>query len=492
MIRPRSALLLLGACALAWACAPDGAASAAATDDRGARADAPLPVPAAIVLVVVDTLRADVVSCLGHELETTRHLDRLAAQGTLFTQAYAPSSWTVPSMASLHTALHPSAHGVVSGSLRADQSGAPVRQQVLGDSFTTLAETLAATGYSTVGVAANRHLAGKLGFGQGFDVYYDEARFMPAKALNEVIGTHLGRAFGKRWATTWIDRRPFVWLHYFDPHDPYTARLPWARAFADDYIEHPWLYPADLSLTDLHERHTVPDAAYRDCALPLYEAEVAYWDDRFARLARELGAARDDVLLVITSDHGEEFAEHGGLGHSRTLYEELVRIPLVFHWPRGLPAGRRIDAPVSLLDLYPTLVELAGGVPPPGLDGRSLAGVLRGTEPADEARPLFFELHEPKPALRAVRHGRWKLIRGRGPQTAVVELYDLTADPAERINLAQEQPAIVARLGAELDRFVADLPEAPRPETLDVLDPHLAERLRSLGYLGDEADAGVD
>ncbi|MBW2278077.1 MAG: sulfatase, partial [Deltaproteobacteria bacterium] len=277
--------------------------------------------PAAVVLVVVDTLRADITSMTGHYRNTTPQMDKLAAKGVVFTAAYSPTCWTVPSMASLHTSRYPASHGIVNGAIVDESDRVVVRQQVLGDSFVTLAEVLQAAGYKTVGVASNRHLAADLGFGQGFDVYYDEAHFGDAKWFNQIAKAHLARAFGRNWASTFGSEPSFVWLHYFDPHIPYIPRLPWIRAFADDYIESPRHYAANRNRPELDLRYPNPGAHYRECALPLYEAEVAYWDDRFKRLADMLEVDSRDVLVVFTSDHGEQFGEHGGLGHRHGLYE---------------------------------------------------------------------------------------------------------------------------------------------------------------------------
>jgi arylsulfatase A-like enzyme len=447
--------------------------------------------PAAVVLVVVDTLRADMVSFGGHHLRTTPFIDRLARRGVVFTAAYAPSSWTVPSMASLHTSLHPASHGIVSGFVRQDGSDEVARQQVLGDSFVTLAEAFGNSGYKTVGVAANRHLAAKLGFGQGFDVYYEEADFIhAAKTFNQVAETHLERAFGQDWPSAWIEQRPFVWLHYFDPHAPYIPRLPWVRVFADDYVAFPETYPANLTPRQLRERFPAPGVEYRDCALPLYESEIAYFDDRLRRLAEKLGVEQKDVLLVFTSDHGEEFAEHGALGHWSSLHEELVRVPLVFYWPRGIRQGARVDQPVSLLDVYPTLVELAGLEPAPGLQGQSLVPLLRGDGDGDSERELLFQLDPPRPVIKALRAGRWKLIRPAGALSEPL-LFDLDDDPGEQRDVAREYPAVTERLERRLGDLLGALPPAPAAELTIEPDPDRRRQLEELGYLAGEADGGA-
>jgi len=457
--------------------------------DAGVGAGQQAP-PAAVVLLVVDTLRADMTSMTGHYRHTTPQLDKLAREGVVFTAAYAPSSWTVPSMASLHTGVYPASHGIVSGAIIGRFNQREVQQEVLPDSFVTLAESFHAAGYRTVGVAANRHLGEGLGFDQGFDAYYEDARFVDAKRLNAIARTYLEQGIGPRWERSFTAQPSFLWLHYFDPHAPYVPRLPWIRAFADDYTDYPWLYPADLAGPELSDEFPAPDADFRECALPLYEAEVAFWDDRFRRLAERLGVAREDILLVFTSDHGEEFSEHGGLGHAHSLYEELVRVPLVFYWPRGIPGGRTIDEPVSILDIYPTLLELAGLEPPPGLQGRSLAPLLRGEErAADPQRELLFELHRPRPELQAIRAGRFKLIRGTGAGGRV-ELYDLEDDPGEHRDLSRSRPDVVERLSARLDATFAGLPPAPLTERIDVVDPELRAQLEMLGYMEDGADAG--
>jgi arylsulfatase A-like enzyme len=482
-------VLVASVCPLALGCAEhadaalDGESSSPL--DAVGRADG----PAAVVLVVVDTLRADICSVNGHYRKTTPFIDSLAENGVVFTAAYAPSSWTVPSMASLHTSLYPVSHGIFSGAILSG-AGEKYQQQVLGDSFVTLAEVLKGAGYKTIGVPANMHLGAKLGFGQGFDAYFDDARFLNAKAFNRVAEGYLDQALGPGWPATFGEKKAFVWLHYFDPHAPYVPRLPWIRAFAPDYLEHPADFPAKLEPFELHARFPRADRNYRECALPLYEAEVAYWDDRFKRLARKLGVEQRDVLVVFTSDHGEEFADHGQLGHTHTLYEELVRVPLVFYWPRGIRSGARIDEPVSILDIYPTLLELAGVDPPAGLQGRSLAPLLRGERSPDPERELLFELYPPKPTIKAIRQGRWKLIQRFAPHGEAM-LFDLVDDPGERHDLAAARPKVTARLVERLAETIRELPPAPTARRLDVIDAELREQLERLGYLAEDYDDGL-
>lgn len=193
------------------------------------------PAPAAVVLITIDTLRADYVSFLGHERQTTPFLDGLARRGVSFTASYAASSWTVPSMASLFSGLWPSSHGVVSGRIDAATGAAGQQrvslQPVLPSSLFTLAESFQQAGYLTIGVPSNLHLAAHLGFAQGFD-YYGPADFKPADRVNRQVVSLLREAFGGDWRAGWREGKTFLWIHYFDPHDPYQPRQPWASRYA--------------------------------------------------------------------------------------------------------------------------------------------------------------------------------------------------------------------------------------------------------------------
>jgi arylsulfatase A-like enzyme len=186
------------------------------------------------------------------------------------------------------------------------------------------------------------------------------------------------------------------------------------------------------------------------------------------------------VLLIITADHGEEFAEHGALGHGHALHEELVHVPLLIRWPAGIAGGRRIDQPVSLLDVYPTLLELVGLPSQAGLLGKSLAGVLRGSAAA-RADPVFSELLPPQGDLRAIRDGRWRLIRQNG---GGLKLFDLATDPKEQHDLANQTPDVVRQLDGLLTRREQSQPPPPSDAgTKMVHDPAAQERMRALGYL---------
>jgi arylsulfatase A-like enzyme len=202
-------------------------------------------------------------------------------------------------------------------------------------------------------------------------------------------------------------------------------------------------------------------------------------------LWREL-APDDNGLFVFTADHGEEMVEHGWLGHSQSLYEELARVPLFFWWPRGIPGGLRISQPVSTLDIVPTLLDLLGAEPPPGFAGRSLTPFWRNPQSPGggvESRPVFLELAPPKPFRWAVVDGDRKLIIDPA-RPELPELYDLASDPGETSNLAASLPAEVERLRAELRSWARRNPRAPDQRTRDRVDEDLRKELEALGYLG--------
>ena len=433
--------------------------------------------PSAVVLVTVDALRGDFVSFNGHQPQTTPYLDALAEKGVVFTEAYSPSSWTVPSMASLFTSLAPTSHGIVTGFVRGEQV---LHQPVLADSLTTLAESFKQAGYVTIGVPGNAHLGDKWGFAQGFDSYAT-ADFYTAPEIDREVLIQLQGAFGLDADTSWKKRKTFLWMHYFDPHDPYTPHEPWISRYAPEFRNDPLIFPATLAMKDLKQRYPTPDRTLAEHIKPLYESEINFFDDHFRWLAERLGLDDDNVLLIVTADHGEEIVDHGSLGHAQSLYQEVIHIPLLVRWPAGLPQGVRIDAPVSLLDIYPTLVELLSLNGPSALQGQSLLPLLRGQRPLTP-HVLYFELHPPRPALKAVRDGEWKLIRNETSGQA--RLYNLASDPQELTDVAAQHQDVAARLQRALNEWLASLPRPTADrKTAPLEDEGVKERLRALGYI---------
>ncbi len=438
--------------------------------------------PSAIVLVTVDALRADRVAFDGYRLPTTPFLDRLAREGVVFDRAYATSSWTPPTMASIFTGVPPMTHGVVSGEIIESRA---VRQPVLPESLSTIAELVRQDGFRTLGVASNRHLALDLGFGQGFDRYFDPPTFLNAPVVNDKARQLLTAEYGADWRSSWHGQPLFLWLHYFDPHDPYFPYAPWIAAQAPGADADGPRSPAHLVMRDLRQRFPQPDAALAEAIRPFYDSEIRRTDQLLADLWKEL-APDGNVLFIFTADHGEEIVDHGGLGHSQSLYDELTRIPLFFWWPRGLPGGVRIAQPVSALDILPTILDLLGRPAPAALAGRSLVPLWRGAaagEMGADRRPVFLELAPPKPFRWAVVDGDRKLIIDPASR-ATPELYDLASDPGEKVNLAEREPAEVERLRAELRTWARKNPRAPDQRTRDRVDENLRKELEALGYLG--------
>jgi arylsulfatase A-like enzyme len=352
-----------------------------------------------------------------------------------------------------------------------------LEQPVLAESLTTLAETFRDAGYTTVGIPSNIHLARRRGFGQGFDHYYDEGRFMAADRVVAMTRAKLQEAFGDGFETGWREGKTFLWIHFFDPHDPYLAKQPWIDRYAPDFAERQGYYPVGQVMTRLRRMFPTPSAELAAQIRALYRSEVSFADDQLRQLSDQIGLAGPDVLLVVTADHGEQIAEHGGLGHGVSLYEEELRIPLLIHWPAGLAGAKRSTVPVSLVDLFPTLLDAVGIPIPAGQHGRSLLPLLRGEEPSE--RELFFELHPPYPELVGVRHGPWKLIRSTGDS----QLFELTRDPQEQADLAERSGDLARRLGARIDEWRRSLAPAPPSRSEAIEDPELKQQLKALGYI---------
>lgn len=456
------------------------AGAGVATADASASAAAPREPgegPAAVVLVTIDALRADYVTFANKGHRTTPFLADLARSGVIFDNAYAASSWTVPSVASLLTGLLPASHGVTT--VRTDKTRRTVSQPVLPESLTTLAEVFSDAGYETFGFPANRHLGASNGFDQGFGEYYGKADFLGADKLNNVIRRRLKETYGAGWASDWRILPAFLWIHYFDPHDPYEPRIPWILDYAPDYADNQAEYPAKLTHEELVVRYPKPDASLEACLGPLYESEIRHCDNHFATLVREMGLDADNVLLIVTADHGEEFGKHGRLGHTESLVEELVHVPLVVRWPAGIPGGRRIATPVSTLDIFPTLADLLHLKAPAGLAGRSLAPLLRG-EAAPPDREVLSERYAPKPAVQSIRSGDFKLVRQIGGSSA---LFDLRDADVEMRDVSAARPDVAKRLARTLDQRVAALPKPPKVAHMIVDDSELVNQLRGLGYV---------
>lgn len=487
-----------------------------------------------LLLVVVDTLRADRLSCAGYPRETTPHLDRLAAEGVRFTRVESPRAKTTPAVASLMTGLYPHDHGV--------------RDLVtpLGDEAPTLAEHLASRGWDTAAIVGNFVLRDELsGLRRGFRVWIedlpertgvppDDAPQRTARSLTDGalaalgLGPPAGDGAGPRGLVLREGRPWFLYLHYMDPHGAYTPppEHDVFRASEPDPIPHepgpnpatgaaPWIATYNVLPSDRMPDGRIDAARVRD----RYDGEVRYADAEIGRLLDALRAsgALANTWVVVVADHGESLGEHRyWFEHGRHAYEVTCRVPLIVRPPDRLadrPAGAVRGGDVSLADLAPTLCEWLDVDPlraPPrarGPRGRSVASLLARDAP--RPRPVFCEKVERTEKLGAVqtkgvRIGDWKLLRrlaempaqdapgGRRLVVLSEELYDLVRDPGETRDLSRDPPpeAPLDRLRAELLGFLAaDVGLAGLGDELQRLrerlgarDPETLRALEALGY----------
>jgi arylsulfatase A-like enzyme len=430
-----------------------------------------------VFVFVLDALRADHLSQYGYARDTSPGLDPLARVSTLFQRVYAPSSYTTASTASLFTGKAPLRHG-------ASRQGAKLRGL-----HETLAEVLAAGGYTARGVSFNPVIAHSTGFTQGFADFVEREPGSPFNLYPDV-GQGLERILG------WLDEHPdesqLLYFQVMNTHGPYLVPESASAALLGRPPRPEFQYyrpPMGEILAGEVAKRALVTPEYVESGIERYDTAIRHTTDQLGLFFDELERRGlfDDALIVVTADHGDEFFEHGGFSHGYTLYEEVVRVPLLVKLP-GQRKDRRISRRVTLMDVLPTLAEAAGVPAPAGLDGKSLLPALRPELPDTAATesPLFFRVDfAPRLVGGGIVDGRHKLIAIEANYEGaeqVMRLYDLEADPREQVDLAAREPELARELLGRLlheTRSQRETAAAPAAIATD-LD---RERLRALGYV---------
>lgn len=487
--------------ARARAVVPAGSVHAAAGGDG----DVP-----SVILISIDTLRADHLGCYGYGKSTSPHIDQLAAEGILYRETASTSSFTLPTHASMMTGLFPSSHGATY------QNRDPDSFLVRGMSnvYPTMAEILREAGYETAGFISGPLLSRQFGFARGFGLYddrYDRLQSTRARLLARSwlfgslyrAGLFVDRDLDSQRVAeevnplveTWLAQRGgvarpfFLFVHYWDPHGPYEPPSP--LNMREDGT--PLGVPFDMDRLLIGD-YTLTPGALAD-TIELYDREIQYVDRHVGKLLEtlEMGGWLDKAIVFLTSDHGESFGEHGHWEHSRVLYDDLLRVPFIVRLPGGRAAGTVVEDLVAQpTDILPTVLSLIGLEPPALLEGRDLlADVMEGEAGVGSPGFAFAELRRnvdwPERwgarydrdlvSARTLRH---KLIRS---STGEEELYDLESDPGETMNLIDREPEIGSAMRAILEAWRQSLTESAGDEGRERIDEGLKENLRGLGYV---------
>jgi arylsulfatase A-like enzyme len=392
-----------------------------------------------VVIVTIDTLRADHVGCYGYKPARTPNIDSLAADGVLFQRAFTPVPITLPSHTVIFTGTYPMLNGMH------DFSGNRVSRDQ-----PTLASILKDNGYTTGAVIASAVLDSRFGLNRGFDFYYDHFDFnrllesnldAMERPANAVVDEAL------RWLEQHYQKRFLLWVHLYDPHHPYNPPAPYRETFQS----HP------------------------------YDGEIAFADAQLGRILAFLKkkAIYGRTLIVLLADHGEGLGEHGEKNHGFFIYNSTLHVPLIFKLPKA-GVHRQVTQAVSTVDVLPTILEELQIAVPKSVQGRTLAAALRGQ--TAEASPLYSEsflprLHFNWSELRGLQDESYKFIDGPKP-----ELYDLSSDPGELHNLYAAKPAVSQALQSRLDSVITKYTQGHGMAEKTPLDATLAERLRALGY----------
>jgi arylsulfatase A-like enzyme len=455
--------------------------------------------PRGVVLFFIDTLRRDRLDAYGFERQTAPNLARLAAEGVRFQDAIAQGAWTKVSAPSILTSTYPTSNGIYELNHRMPASGA------------TLAEVFREAGYATWATSSGRFTGRGSNLHQGVEILH-EAESLPADSRGKNA-----REFVDRFLP-WLESHSgvpfFAMVHAIDPHSNYEPNRPydslWAAPDAKKkhqewtervkpFIESPFMKNLGLPLRSELEKAGIDPEEFVAIERDWYDGSVRGADVELGRVLEkldELGIA-EDTLVVVFSDHGEEFLEHGGHFHEENVYGELINVPLVFRWPGVLPQGRVVPETVQMLDLAPTVLDLAGLAIPGSMQGQSLRPLLLGPGEASrwKPRPAISEWRRRTDQLGtrivdafSVIEGEWKLIRNVERPSGVpeFELYQHLSDPLDQKNVASEHPEVVERLAQQLEAWHRWAIERKLPsddEAVSKMSSEELQRLRSLGYV---------
>ncbi len=410
-----------------------------------------------VLILVLDTVRADAIGVSGPNGPITPNINHLANEGNVFTRTFSEAPWTIPSHASLFTSLYPHQHKAIHERFKLD------------DSLTTMAEILKARGYQTAGFTCNPWLNKLGGMGQGFETYLEIYKLDNPNNDKGAVNTTVAI---REWISQHDRRKPFfVFANYLEAHLPYK---PPKSALERLGLTAPYPFNGDFTIQRA-EQHITGQKPLSDTdvknATALYRAEIAYLDEQVGLVVDTLRQQHllDNTIVIITSDHGEHIGSHGLTGHEFSIYEELLHVPLIVRLPVYLPNGKRITAPVGLIDVLPTVLDIIGGKSVAGLIGTSLLPALNGADPNDQ-RVMLAEYSRPftlinnywkskypnidmsryDTILNAVRKGDLKyIISSTGQQL----LFDLSTDPNEENNLAKSAPEKLIRMSNELKKI---------------------------------------
>ena len=437
--------------------------------------------PPNILLISIDSLRADHLGCYGYDKDTSPVLDSLAASGALFENTISTTSWTLPAHMSLLTSMDISVHGV-------GRDGVS-----LHPSIGTVTQRLKKEGYATACFCSSPYMNPAFGFDRGFDLYRNidledekiKDTILPPPEERDAVHEDITSPRITDLAIDWLENhhsRPFfLFLHLWDVHYDYIPPAPYDRLFDPDY-------QGGIDGKDyIHNDEVNPEMDPRDLnhIIALYDGEIAYVDHHIGLIVKKLKKLRifDRTLIVVTADHGDEFFEHGGKGHRNTLYDEVTMIPLIVHFPDEISMAVRILNQVSIIDIAPTILDLAGITVPGQMQGSSLAPLLKEKTIPDD-RYAMLELGS---ILRALRSKSAKLLfNTRALQTII---FDLKADPGENDPVGITDFSAWSRINRIFyDRLRNDQDLARKYRGGETgmpvkLTPEQEKRLKSLGYI---------
>ena len=418
-----------------------------------------------IILVTLDTTRADRLSCYGYKRATSPRLDKLANESVVYTRAIAPSSWTLPSHASLFTGKFPSSHGArydLNGPLMLTNAikgptfwNKTFRARGIDTNEKTLAEILKDVGYTTGAVVGGPWLKRVFGLDKGFDYYDDDQITILNGRLASQVTSH-----ALRWLKKISQKKFFLFLNYFDPHYPYKP----PREFACTFL------PKGSLSSPRKISHKETNA--------LYDAEIFYMDFFIGQLLDNLKqfGLYHKTLIIVTADHGELLGEHGETLHGRYLYQEELHIPLIIKYPGTEYKPKEEDVRLQLTDIFTMILNRLGIAPPPD---------IQGSIPPNIKHPIFAEVY-PLPALsphgdwRAIYKGKFKFLwNSKGNNL----LFNLDDDPSESVNLLDQYPDLVKTMGSAINEFMATLPKPGPAGPIQEIDEETTEALKSLGYV---------